>query len=297
MDYKKLAAAAAVGTGISFLAYRAVSEDMMKRIFERREYEPEIDQKYFDWISSSDAVQVKVNSFDGLKLNAYNIRNHEENRYLIMVHGKGSNRMRLYSRAYEFDKLGYNILLIDQRSAGDSEGDHYTYGIKESQDLQIWINYLLSKYPDVKIALYGLSMGAATIMMATSYQLPENVKCLIEDSGFASLEEELSYSIKKEYKISFTYPVVKMLENKMMDRYGMKLSDASPKTCLENNEIPILFVHGEDDEVVPFEHAKILYNHNKGVKKYYPIKISRHSRANEDPDYFNNLDSFLREYL
>ena len=297
MDYKKLAAAAAVGTGVSYLAYRAVSEDMMKRIFERRDHEIEIDQKYYDWISSSNAVQVKVNSFDGLKLNAYNIHNHDDNRYIIMVHGKGSNRIKLYPRAYEFDQLGYNILLIDQRSAGDSEGEHYSYGVKESQDLQIWINYLLSKYPDAKIALYGLSMGAATIMMATSYGLPENVKCLIEDSGFASLEEILAYSIKKEYKISFTHPVLRMLENKMSERYGMKLSDASPKTCLENNEIPILFVHGEDDEVIPFEHAKILYNHNKGIKKYYPIKVSKHSCANEDPHYFENLNAFLKEYL
>ena len=77
----------------------------------------------------------------------------------------------------------------------------------------------------------------------------------------------------------------------------MSFEDASAKKCLENNEVPILFVHGEKDDFVPFEMAKILYNHNKGIKKYYPVKDAGHCEANNDPDYYRNIDGFLRNYL
>ncbi|MBQ9425399.1 MAG: alpha/beta hydrolase [Erysipelotrichaceae bacterium] len=297
MDYRKTATILTATAGVSYLTYRAICHDMLSKIFDRKDNDQFVEQKYLDWISASNAVQVKVNSFDGLKLNAFHIRNHDDERYMIMVHGIASSKSSLYSRAYEFDQMGYNLLLIDQRNAGESEGDHYTYGIKEAQDLQIWINYLVSKHPDCSICLYGISMGAATVMMSTAYELAENVKCIVEESGYASLEEEFAYLIRKDYKIRVTYPVVKLIDMKMNEKYGMKLSDVSPKTCLENNEIPILLIHSEADETVPFENAKILYNHNKGVKKYYPIKDTAHYRANEDPDYYRNIDGFIRDYM
>ena len=297
MDHKITAAAAAFTAASAYLTYRAISKDIMSRVFDRKDFSNHVDQKYLDWISSSDAVQVEVRSFDGLKLNGFNIHNHEDNRYLIIVHGIGGSKSDLYPRAYEFDQLGYNILLIDQRSAGDSDGTYYSYGMKEAQDLQIWINYLTGKYPDARICLYGVSMGAATVMMSTAYDLPENIRCIVEESGYASMEEEFAFLIRKDYRISFTYPVLKLLEAKMYEKFGLRFSDVSPKTCLENNEIPILFIHSESDDTVPFESARILYNHNKGVKKYYPIKGTPHSRANEDPQYYQNVDSFIREYI
>ncbi|MBQ6335168.1 MAG: alpha/beta hydrolase [Erysipelotrichaceae bacterium] len=297
MDYKKTIAVGAALTAASYMSYRAISEDMLNKVFYHKEFQDEIEQKYLDWISSSNAFQVKVKSFDGLKLNAYNIHNHDDDRYMIMVHGIGRNKSSLYSRAYEFAKLGYNILLIDQRAAGDSQGEYYTYGVKEAQDLQLWISYLTKKYPQTKICLYGLSMGAATIMMATAYELPENVKCLVEESGYSSMEEEFAYLIKRDYKLSFTYPVVKLLESKMEKKFGMSYGDVSPKLCLEENEVPILFIHGDEDKTVPFEMATILYNHNKGVKKYYPIHGAGHTECNSDENYYRNVDEFIRTYL
>ena len=297
MGHKKTIALLGATTGLSYLAYRIIGDEMINRIFTRKEYLEETEEKYLDWISASNASQIKVKSCDGLKLNAYDVHNHDDDRYMIMVHGSSSNKSALYPRAYEFDKMGYNLLLIDQRAAGDSEGEYCTYGVKEAQDLQIWISYLTKKYPDVRICLYGLSLGAVTVMMSAAYELPENVRCIIEESGFSSLEEELAYVIKKDYKIYFTYPVLKMLEEKIGSRFGMRYSDASAKICLENNEVPILFIHGEKDEIVPFDMAKILYNHNKGIKKFYPIAEAGHCQADLDVNYYTNVDAFISSCL
>ena len=297
MDLKKTALITAGLSGASYLAYQAISDQLIERIFTKRQEKRVVETKYLEWLSSSNAIEVKVKSFDGLKLSAYNIRNHKDDRYIIMLHGVYSDKSDMYDRAMEFDKLGYNLLLVDQRGAGDSEGEWCTYGVKESQDLQIWINYLCQKYEDVKICLYGVSMGAAAVMMSTAYELPDQVKCLIEDCGYSSLRDEVAHVIKKDYKIYFPYPILKMLEKKMIERFGMRFDDVCPKLCLENNEIPILFIHGEKDEFVPHEMSVILYNHNKGIKKYYSVPDAGHKDACIDPKYYENLDGFIRCYM
>ncbi len=301
MDKKTKTAAAAAIVALSgasaFMTYQAIAMDIMSKLFKRKKRNEETDPECLDWLSSSNADSLSVRSFDGLELSGTDIHNHDDDRYLIMVHGLNTSKSGLYPRAREFDSLGYNILLIDQRGAGDSQGKYYTYGVKESQDLMIWIGKLIELHPDAKICLYGLSMGAATTMMSCAFQLPQNVRCIVEESGYSSLEEEFRYMIKKDYKFAFTYPVLKMIESVMSNKLNMNLSDVSPKKCLEENEIPILFVHGEKDDLVPIEAAKILYNHNKGVKKYYPVKEAGHCQCDKDADYYGNVDSFIREYL
>ncbi len=297
MNTKRAVLAGAGLTGASYLAYRSISEEMMKRIFSRVDYKEIIDAEYLDWLACSNAVKVTVHSFDGFSLSAYNILNHDDDRYIIMVHGKGSSKSRLYPQAMQFDALGYNILLVDQRCAGDSEGEFYTYGMKESQDLQIWISYLTSKYPNAKICLYGFSMGAATVMMASGYRLSDQVKCIVEESGFSSFKEQLDYVIKKEYNLKVTYPILRMLERQMKDRFGLNFEDISAKKCLEENEIPILFIHGEKDEIVPFDMAKKLYNHNKGEKKFYPISEAGHGDCSKDANFYRNVDTFIRLHM
>ena len=118
MNKKSAVLVGAGVTGASYLAYRSICEEMMKRIFSRIDVKEVADTEYLDWLASSNAVKVTVRSFDGLKLSAYNIHNHDDDRYIIMVHGKGSNKSRLYPQAKQFDSMGYNVLLIDQRCAG-----------------------------------------------------------------------------------------------------------------------------------------------------------------------------------
>ena len=297
MKFPKALAIAGTAAGVSYLTYRQIADQLFQNAFCKKENVIEVDPMYREWLRSSNVLRVNLTSFDGLKLTAYNIRNHEDHRYLIMVHGIWGNKTYLYPSAYQFDQLGYNILLVDQRASGDSQGEYYTYGQKESLDLMQWIDYLRKKDPECRIILFGVSMGAATVMTAAANELPENVCCIVEDCGFSSMKEEIDHIIRKDFKLKYTGPILGILERKMQEKLQMSFDDASPKTCLENNEVPILFVHGEKDDFVPFDMAKILYNHNKGTKKYYPVKDAGHCEARNDPDYYKNIDAFITSCL
>ena len=297
MNGKKVLAAAGASSVISYGAYHVISKQMIEKVFNVNPVKEVIDQKYLEWLRSSNAMQVKVKSFDGIKLAGLNIRNHEGAPYIIMMHGMWRTKVALFPRAYQFDQLGYNVLLVDQRGTGDSDAANCTYGLKESQDLLVWINYLITKDPEAKICLYGISMGASAVMMAAAYHLPENVKCMIEEGGFSSLEEEFDSYIRRQTGLRFTKPVLEIVEHEMKETFGMTYEDVNPKKCLENNEIPLLIVHGEEDELVPFVMAKKIYNHNKGEKKYYPVSFAGHSDCCKNEDYYKNLNNFILSHI
>lgn len=297
MKFPKALAVAGTAAGVSYLTYRQIADQLFQNAFCKRERPIEVEPKYQEWIRSSNVLRVNLTSFDGLKLTAYNIRNHETDKYIIMLHGIWSNKKIMYPCAYEFDQLGYNILLVDQRASGDSQGEYYTYGQKESLDLMQWIDYLRKKDPNCRIVLFGMSMGAATVMTAAANKLPENVRCIVEDCGYSSMREEIDHVVRRDYGLKYTGAILKILENKMKDKLQMSFDDASPKTCLDNNEVPILFIHGDKDDFVPFDMAKILYNHNKGTKKYYPVKDKGHCEACTDPNYYRNIDTFIASCL
>ncbi len=298
MNLKKTALILGGTTGASYLTYQAISDHMFKRAFnKKKDRDIPVDQKHLTWLEQSNVKRLSIQSFDGLSLYGEDIHNHDNDLYVILVHGIWGDKRFSYPRAYEFDKLGYNTMVIDQRAAGDSQGKYYTYGFKESMDLCQWIDYLVRNYPDVKICLYGVSMGAATVMLSTRNGLPENIRCIVEDCGFSSIEEQFDNVLKDEYNIFFTKAILKMLDEKMGEKFGMHFKDINVKETLDSNQIPIMFIHGEEDKFVPFEMSLRLYNHNKGPKKYYPVAGAAHAKACQDPDYYKNIGEFIKAYL
>ena len=297
MSFKKTAAIVTGAGALSYGAYKLLAEEMFKRSFRKRKITDHEQDQYSIWYSSCKVDEISLESFDGLKLYGYDIHNHDSDEYVIMVHGIWTNSTYMYERACQFDLMGYNVLLVDQRAAGKSEGKYYTYGFKESLDLIQWIDYLVRKYPNAKICLYGISMGADTVMMATRNSLPSNVRCIVEDCGFSSVEEQFDHVLKKDYNLAVTKVALKLLKSQIKENFGIDYKDLSAKKCLQDNEIPILFIHGKDDYFVPFVMAKKLYNNNKGVKKYYAVNGAGHGQANIDVNYYTNIDRFIREYF
>ena len=291
---------AVITTGVlaaSYVAYETISEEIFKTTFLPRKISYIVKAEEKEWLNNSNALQVNINSLDGYKLCAYNIHNNDNHKYIIMLHGLWADKSSNYYRAMHFDKLGYNLLLVDQRGSGQSEGDYITYGQKESLDLVQWIDYLITKDPEVEICLYGVSMGAVTVMMSLANDISKNVKCIVEDSGFSSFKDELEHYIETKYNIPFSSVVTSLIETKMKENLGITYDDVIPKNCLDENEIPILFIHCKNDSLVPFEMSKVLYNHNKGLKKYYPIEDGDHCEGISDANYFINVNNFISQFM
>ncbi len=148
-----------------------------------------LDKSEYEWVTIEN---------DGLLLQGYLRINPDSDLFVILVHGyTGSAGTMLEYSDYYIDS-GYNVLIIDHRAHGNSEGKFSTMGIKETDDILSWIDFIVSINPNAKIVLHGISMGAATIMMVSgSDDLPSNVIAAIEDCGFTSIYDEFTHQIKE----------------------------------------------------------------------------------------------------
>lgn len=206
-----------------------------------------------DYLRSLPYEQVYITSHDGLRLAARYYHRNDGGPVKIEFHGYRSAATRDFSGANELDVLtGCNVLLIDQRSHGLSEGSVITFGIKERYDVLSWVNYVVDRFgPDVKILLSGVSMGAATVLMASDLDLPPNVKGMIADCGYSSPKAILKKVCGEDMHLpaDLLYPFCK-LAAKWLGKFD--LEEASAVEAVKNSRVPIFMVHGTEDRYVPF---------------------------------------------
>ena len=246
------------------------------------------------------AIDVETISDDNLKLHGYEVENpiKKSDVWAILVHGYmgSSNEMAIYAK--EFINMGYNTLLIDLRAHGKSEGKYIGMGWKDRNDLLKWINKLCVDYKNCKIILFGISMGAATVMMTAGEKLPSNVKMCIEDCGYSSVYKEFKW-VLKILKPCIANCLVSASSIVAKIKAGYSFKKASTLEQLKKSNIPILIIHGDKDKFVPFEMLDELYEAANFPKEKLIIKNARHvesSRINPEL-YWNTIKSFIKKYI
>ncbi len=207
-----------------------------------------------EFIDNQPFEEVSILSFDGLRLYG-RYYSHNTDKTVILVHGYRSNGKHDFSGALKFYyDYGFNVLLIDQRSHGKSEGRLITFGVKESFDVRDWAEFLNKKYNPKSIVLSGVSMGGGTVVFALKRGLPQNVKCVIADCGFTSPEAIIRKVGYDKFKINakFYMPFL----NAMTHIFGGFSIYETTADALMYNKIPIVFIHGEKDNFVPVEMSR-----------------------------------------
>jgi len=149
-------------------------------------------------------------------------------------------------------RLGHNALVVDQRGCNQSDGHVISFGILESRDCPIWVDYILREInPNATILLTGISMGAATVMIASSRELPKNVVATLADCGYTSAKEIIQKVMRdQEYPVKLLYPLVR-LGAKLYGKFDPE--ETSPIESVKHSRLPILFFHGDADDFVPHE--------------------------------------------
>lgn len=194
---------------------------------------------------------VEVVSYDGLRLRGRYYHLTDGAPLILFFHGyrcsslRDGNGIFLYTR-----KLGYNVLLIDQRAHGNSEGKTITFGIKERFDCKKWVEYVVERFGiKQKVYLCGLSMGAATVLMASDVGLPENVIGILADCPYSSPKEILCTVMRNlGFPAKPTYYLAK-LSAKLIGRFDVE--ETSALEAIRNSQIPTLIIHGDADDFVP----------------------------------------------
>ena len=200
---------------------------------------------------SREYEKCKIKSYDGLLLRAKYYKGNEGEPLHILFHGyRSSANVDFCGGAEECIKLSHSVLLVDQRAHGESEGKTISFGINEKHDLHAWVNFAISKFgKDVKIFIWGISMGAATVLMSLDKPLPENVVGAIADCPYSSPEEIIRKVGKGLHlPVGLLFPFLK-LGARMFG--GFRFDNSAPLLAVKSARIPILLIHGESDSYVP----------------------------------------------
>lgn len=222
-------------------------------------------REIFNGITKED---VTIKSFDNLSLHAYYIEGKCHDRTIICVHGYYGSPEHDFGPAAVKLLESADLLLIDQRCHGQSEGKFITFGIRECKDIKSWCDWVLEKKGENHpVYLDGVSMGATTVLLSTSQSLPKNIRGIIADCGFSSPHEILSSITKKVLK---TDTSILLISVDMFCRAfaGFSLNEMSTSSVMQNNEIPILFAHGKRDSLVPYTMSQAAFDACKSDVKY-----------------------------
>ena len=254
-----------------------------------------------EWFRQQNKERVMQTSYDGLKLAADILPADPgtERGVLILMHGFRGSAAHDFSCALEFyHELGYHLILPHQRAHGKSEGRYLCFGVKERYDCRMWAYYAATRFGDkMPIFLDGISMGASTVLMAAGLELPRNVKGIIADCGFTSPWEIFRFVLKKWFHLP-AFPILHLTGILCRFAAGFGFRECSTLDVLSKSNLPVLFVHGTADELVPFWMGEQNYRACQGPKRFVKVEGASHgfSFLMEEERCKNELQEFLREY-
>lgn len=232
------------------------------------------------WFMSQNPEDISITSYDGLTLMGRYLPAKEASvKTVICVHG-----YRCYSGLYEFGsrleflhELGLNLLVIDQRSHGRSDGRFIGMGVPETDDVKKWCKLIDDKIgADSKIILYGISMGAATVLNVSGEEdLPSSVKAVIEDCGFSSALDEMGEKITSMAHLPRN-PFVPMSKGIIKMLGGYDITSKIPREQIKNFKGRLLVIHGDADTFVPTYMHESIYDNATCEKKKLIVPKAEH---------------------
>ena len=241
-----------------------------------------------------------ITNDEGLKLHACTVPAADPanaNGTAIVVHGYGDNHfVFLYLVRMYRDQLNYNVLFPDLQYHGYSEGDEIQMGWKDRLDVMKWIELAHDLFQDDFMVLHGVSMGAATVMMTSGEQLQDYVKCFVEECGYSSVRGQFAKNLKD---MSPLLPKVILTSASIVTKreFGWSFPEADCRKALAKCEKPMLFIHGDADDFVPFEHLWENYKaKTQGYKEYWvaPGAVHANSYAKYPEEYTRRVTNFLK---
>ena len=207
----------------------------------------------------------------------------------LMFHGyRGSADRDLCGGVQRCFSLGRSVLLVDQRAGGKSDGHVISFGVNESRDCLAWIDFIVNNIDkDAKIILCGISMGAATVLMAAGNPLPKNVVGVLADCGYSSAKEMIFKVIRdRRLPAKILYPFVRLGG---LVYGGFDVNRANPVESAKSCNVPIIFFHGENDNFVPCDMSRRCFDNCKEPKAIVTVKDADHGLS-----YVVDKDNYLK---
>lgn len=243
-----------------------------------------------------------MTSDNGPTLTAYLMRPEKPSDvYVFCAHGYRSEGRREYSGfAHYYLRKGFNVFMVDHVAAGESDGKYIGFGYYEHKDGLKWLDFMTENFgKDIKIIVHGVSMGAATVMlMSGDPNLSENVKMIVSDCGYTSAWDEFEYKLKS-LKVP-PHPLLEMVNSVNKLKAGYDFRETNALESVKNAKVPMLFVHGSEDDFVPTHMVYLVYSAcGSEEKDMMIIEGADHAQSyvTDTEKYEAKLDEFIAKYV
>ena len=243
--------------------------------------------------------RVTVRSYDGLKLVGKLYEGDFGAPLILFFHGYRSTAERDASGGFQLCReKGWHILMVDERALGESEGKEITFGIRERFDCQTWAEYAAKRFGgNTPIFIWGISMGASTVLMASELPMPETVRGIVADCGFATPAAIIRETARRRKLPAALSGWLVDLGARIFG--GFRMDEASALDSVTRARVPILLVHGEEDEIVPFEMVHALKEACASPVEILTVPGAAHgiSWYVDMPTYQGTLIRFIEENM
>ena len=231
------------------------------------------DTSFYDILKKTDYT---VTGSDGYILHAELLENPKlSTEYVIITHGYTDNRFGALKYVPAYLDLGFNCIIYDLRGHGENEQTFTTYGIREALDLECLIEDARQRYPDMTtLGLHGESLGAATTVTVLKYR--PQVDFAVSDCGFSDIENVLREGFRHSGVPRFLFSLADLGAR---IRYHYALKDMRPIDSLDDNEIPVLFLHGEEDDLILPKNSEDMAVRTKGRSEFHTIPGAGHAES------------------
>ena len=255
------------------------------------------------WLEAQPNKQdIYITSFDGLKLHAVYVPAEKPTKKTVhVIHGfRGQGLWDFAAMIPYFHEAGYNVNIPDDRAHNASEGKYLGFGWNDRRDTVDWCRKLVEIVgEDAQIALHGVSMGSATVMMAAGEDdLPGQVKCAIADCGFSSVYREFQHTTPAQIKALTPFILrIDSLINRLCNHYWFE--QASSIKQLKKAKVPFFFIHGDSDTFVPTAMVYDNYNACASEKELWITKNVPHAKSQivYPEEYGEKTTAFIEKYF
>jgi dipeptidyl aminopeptidase/acylaminoacyl peptidase len=239
--------------------------------------------------------EVEVRSSDGLRLSAWWVEGVDSSRAALLVHGWGADKSsrHVLETAAVYEEAGFDVLMIDPRGHGGSEGDRVTLGYREVRDVQGALSWLEKRgFDPERVVLHGWSMGGVAVIQAAP---GAGVAAVVEESAYANLPSLLRERLPEVSELpAFFTPGIFVVGRLFLGIDPWAVRPVEEARQLSREGVPLMIIHSRDDEVVPFEHAGTLAKAHPGAV-FWTLEGYEHVHAYEHPEYRERLLGFLDE--
>lgn len=241
-----------------------------------------------EWLADREQEDVYITSGDGLKLHGTFFSCPGSKRAVVCFHGYTSEGLNDFSSIAKFYlEHGFNLMVVDERAHGKSEGTYIGFGCLDRQDGKLWMEYVAERLgEDCQMMLHGISMGGATVLMSTGLELPPQVKAVVSDCAFTSAWEVFSHVLGTMYHMP-AFPVMQIADRMARREAGYGLDECNAREEVGKAKVPVLFIHGDADTFVPCSMVYELYDACRSPKELLVIKGASHAEA-----YYKDTGSY-----